>query len=250
MKKLEKKSYEIKSAFIFGSSSELAIEICKKLAHKGCLNFHLLCRDLKKNNDLVDYLRKNFDAKVTQEKINLDYQYKKYVDKPKIDIYDLYLFTTGYLSNMSKGKLVYDIEENLKTININFNALIPWLITIDQILENNRSRLWVISSVAGDKGKPSNYQYGSAKAGLTIFCEGLFQNFKKYPKKIRIIKAGIIKTRMSKHLPDNFLKTNKTQIANLLVNSPNKTGIEYSPWWWIVIMKLLNFLPLNIIKRL
>ncbi len=250
MKKLNKKSYDIKSAFIFGSSSELAIEICKKLAYKGCSKFHLLCRDLTKNNNLINYLNKNFDVSITQEKINLDKKYENYLNQPQIDLFDLYLFSTGYLSNMSKEKLIYDTCENLKIINTNFNSLIPWLITIDKILENTQSRLWVITSVAGDKGKPSNYQYGAAKAGLTIFCEGLLLNYSKFPKKIRIIKAGIIHTRMSKHLPNNFLKTNKSKFAKILVNSPNKTGIEYCPWWWDIIIKTISLLPINIIKKL
>ena len=56
----------------------------------------------------------------------------------------------------------------------------------------------VISSVAGDVGRPSNYFYGASKAALTIFCEGLANYCYQYPFKVRIIKAGFIDTKMTK----------------------------------------------------
>ena len=60
-----------KSAFILGSTSTVAKSICIKLAKNGCIRFHLVCKDLKKNIDLVKLLQKKFKAIVTQEENNL-----------------------------------------------------------------------------------------------------------------------------------------------------------------------------------
>ena len=110
--------------------------------------------------------------------------------------------------------------------------------------------MWIISSVAGDRGRPSNYHYGAAKAALTIFCEGLLNRLHKKPFKIRIIKAGFIYTSMTIGKAPKILCASKEYVAKSLVNKPYKEGIEYLPFWWLFIMKLVSILPKSIISKL
>ena len=81
----------------------------------------------------------------------------------------------------------------MKINAINYIGIIPWIIEITKKERLHKpGRLWIFSSVAGDRGRPSNYHYGAAKSALTIFSEGLQLSCEKFPFRIRIIKAGFI----------------------------------------------------------
>ena len=110
--------------------------------------------------------------------------------------------------------------------------------------------MWILTSVAGDRGRPSNYHYGAAKAALTIFCEGLLHRLHKKPFKIRIIKAGFIYTSMTIGKAPKILCASKKYVAKILINNPNKEGIEYLPFWWFFVMKIVLILPKSIISKL
>ena len=110
--------------------------------------------------------------------------------------------------------------------------------------------MWIFSSVAGDKGRPSNYHYGAAKAALTIFCEGLLHRMYKKPFKIRVIKAGFIYTSMTIGKAPKILCASKEYVAKTLINKPHKEGIEYLPFWWLFVMKIVSIFPKSIISKL
>ena len=61
----------IRSAFVLGSSSAVAIDICRALAKQGCLRFHLVARNLSSNQPLVDELRQNHGAEINVEQLDL-----------------------------------------------------------------------------------------------------------------------------------------------------------------------------------
>ena len=238
-----------KSAFILGSTSSVAKSICIELAKNGCKKFHLVCRNLESNKDLVKLLEKYYGANVTEEKndilFNCDLS-KPY--KPKVDIYDLYLIAIGTLGNEKLARV--DIAESLKINFANYTGIITWLI---QIMKNNRieskGSLWVFSSVACDKGRASNYNYGAAKAALTTYCEGLLLRCYKKPFSVRIIKAGFMSTQMASNAP-SYLCTNTDKVASYLMRKPFKRGIEYLPWWWSIVMFIVRNLPSKFVSKL
>ena len=238
-----------KSAFILGSTSAVAKSICIKLAKNGCTRFHLVCKDLQKNIDLVNLLQKQFKAKVTQEENNLLFNCS--LDDcfiPEIDFYDIYLISVGTLGEEKLARA--DVSEALKINFINYLGILPWL---SQITNNNRLKykgsLWVFTSVACDRGRPSNYHYGSAKAALTTYCEGLFLRCQKKPFSIRIIKAGFMSTRMALNAP-SFLCLPTDKVADYLMRKPFKRGIEYLTWWWAIVMFFIRHLPSRLASKL
>ena len=107
-----------------------------------------------------------------------------------------------------------------------------------------------MSSVAGDRGRPSNYHYGAAKAGLTNFCEGIMNYCHDKPFKVRIIKAGYIATKMTLGKAPRALCAEPEKLAEKLLKKPNKRGIEYFPNWWFLIMFIIKLLPSALIKKL
>tara|TARA_B100000242_G_C43037616_1_gene483839 strand:+ start:520 stop:1233 length:714 start_codon:yes stop_codon:yes gene_type:complete len=235
---------DIKSVWILGSTSEIAKEICYSLAKKGCKKFCLLARNKIKNEKFISKLKRNFSIEI--ESHVLDLQNKKTSTIHNIKDYDLYIISAGYLG--SKNKV---LNEELKIIDINFLSLIPWIksiVTKKRITK--KGALWIFSSVAGDRGRPSNYQYGAAKSALTIYCEGLAQICSDKPFSVRILKAGLIKTQMSRNTGPPFLFTSKKKIVEILLKNPYKNGVEYIPYWWSLIMTIIKFLPSFIIKKL
>lgn len=243
---ISKSKNNIKSVFVLGSSSEIAKEICIELAHKGCQKFHLLARDLNKNKELIKSLKSLKIRNISEE--NFDLLNDPEVEK-EIYQYDLYLITAGYLGDsIFASNNLFELNKITQT---NYSGLLKWLIAIatpERLA--SRSRLWVFSSVAGDLGKPTNYQYGAAKAALSCFCQGIFFKAYKKPFSVRIFKAGYIKTRMSLGKAPSILCLSPKKLAKIILKNPNKRGIEYLPWWWFFLMKIIKFLPPSIISKI
>ncbi len=244
-----KKKNKINSCFVLGSTSDVAIAITEELAKNGCKKFHLLARDLSRNKKLLERLNSYYKCDVIETKIELsDYQNLDSLNQ-EISNYDLYLITVGKLCDSSKE--IINIQESLKIASVNYFSLIPWILKIVTPSRLKlKSRLWIFSSVAADLGRPSNYQYGAAKSGITTFCEGLLHKCNKKPFSIRIIKAGFLSTRMSEGKAPKVLSASTSSLAKNLLKNPNKRGIEYYPWWWGAIMFLIKKLPSSLISKL
>ena len=239
----------IKSVFILGATSLIARSLCIDLAKKGCEKFYLISRKINNNKDFVSDFQNKFSVKVIQEELDL---YENFLSKKsflKYEDFDLYIILAGYLGNELKARI--DSQESLKIAVINYLGIVP---LIDNILTNDRikrkGRMWIFSSVAADMGRPSNYHYGASKSALTKHCQGLYNRCFRKPFKIRIIKAGFMSTPMSEGKVPKFLSISPKKVSYYLLKNPNKSGIEYLPFWWTFIMFFIQMLPRSIISKL
>ncbi len=110
----------------------------------------------------------------------------------------------------------------------------------------------VITSVAGDRGRPSNYLYGAAKAAVTTFCEGLRARLYKSGVHLVDIKPGFVDTPMTQglNLPALLLATPETVAAYIDKAINKKKDVIYAPWFWFWIMLIIKNLPNFIFKKL
>ncbi len=240
---------KIKSLFVLGSTSLIARELCLELAKEGCKKFHLVCRNSAKNLPLIKQLENDFNASVSEEVVNLKDDNLYSESLPKEKDFDLYLITAGTLGNNELA--ISDINESYKIFNVNYYFLVPWIMSITNHERlNKNSRLWVFSSVASDRGRPSNYSYGAAKSALTTYCEGLIARSIKSNFKIRLIKAGFMMTPMSEGKAPKILCIKPKDVAKKLLKQKDKTGVEYLPWWWFPIMKIIKILPSKFVSKL
>lgn len=109
-----------------------------------------------------------------------------------------------------------------------------------------------VSSIAGDRGRPSNYIYGSSKAGLSVFLEGLRTRCSAKGCEVMTIKPGFVKTRMTEHLAiPEFLLIGPDRLARKIRRlQMRKVAIGYSNLFWRVVSLGLRILPDTIIRRL
>ena len=168
---------------------------------------------------------------------------------PEVGDFDLYLITAGSLGDaeLARG----EAGEAMRILAANVGGLIPWItaITTPERLAKP-GRLWVFSSVAADRGRPSNYHYGAAKAALTALCEGVLLRCHCKPFAVRIIKAGFMATPMTEGIAPPALCASPESVARDLLRRPNRRGIEYLPWWWSPLMRLIRVLPAPIASKL
>jgi decaprenylphospho-beta-D-erythro-pentofuranosid-2-ulose 2-reductase len=137
-------------------------------------------------------------------------------------------------------------------IMVNFTAAVSLLTPLANFFEERgRGFLAVISSVAGDRGRQSNYVYGSAKGGLSIFLQGLRQRMAKRGVTVTTIKPGFVDTRMTFGLPGMFLVASPADVGEGIVRAIEKgKAVAYIPGFWRWIMLIIKLIPERIFVRL
>lgn len=144
---------------------------------------------------------------------------------------------------------------NLTMADIRTNALsVVALLTelANRFEQQGRGTIAVISSVAGDRGRQSNYVYGSAKAMVTVFLSGLGQRLAKSNVAVVTIKPGFVDTPMTKHISGKgFLWSTPARIAAIVLRAMDrKQGVVYAPGFWRPIMLAIRSLPDGVFRRL
>lgn len=246
----------IESTFVLGSTSAVAQAICHALAASGCRRFHLVARDDEQNQRLASALQQRHGAAVSTEHTDLLRDAGLLAPaglvpgrQPEVGAFDLYVIAAGSLGDAELARS--DAAEALRIHAANYSGLLPWLTAIATPERLARpGRLWVFSSVAADRGRPSNYHYGAAKAALTTFCEGLLLRCHGKPFAVRIIKAGFMATPMTVGKAPPRLCVSPESVARDLLRHPDRRGIEYLPWWWSPLMRLVRLLPAPLASKL
>lgn len=111
--------------------------------------------------------------------------------------------------------------------------------------------LAVISSVAGDRGRASNYLYGSAKAAVSTFLSGLRQRLGPAGVNVLTIKPGFVDTPMTSDFKKGALWAKPGAVARGIVSAIDKRrGVAYLPWFWWGIMRIITHIPEFIFRKL
>lgn len=148
--------------------------------------------------------------------------------------------------------LAQDPSLAAESIALNFISAASLLSHLANRLERRGAGcLAVISSVAGDRGRQSNYVYGSAKAGLTAFASGLRNRLGKSGVSVLTIKPGFVDTPMTAHVKKSPLFASPETVARGIVKAiDRKKDVVYLPGFWRPIMWIIRSLPEGIFKRL
>jgi short-subunit dehydrogenase len=111
--------------------------------------------------------------------------------------------------------------------------------------------LAVITSVAGDRGRASNYVYGSAKAAVSSFLSGLRQRLYKAGVQVLDIRPGFVDTPMTKDFKKGLLWASPERIARGIVSAiDRRKHVAYLPFFWFYIMTIIRLLPERLFVRI
>jgi len=120
-----------------------------------------------------------------------------------------------------------------------------------RLIAQRRGTIAVISSVAGDRGRASNYVYGASKAALDAFLSGLRNRLAAHSIRVVTVKPGFVDTPMTAALRKGWLWASPDQIARGIVRAlDGGAEIVYLPWFWRPIMAVVRALPERWFKRM
>jgi short-subunit dehydrogenase len=123
-------------------------------------------------------------------------------------------------------------------------AATPWF------EQRKRGFLVAVSSVAGDRGRQSNYPYGAAKAGLATFLDGLRHRLHRAGVQVLTVKPGFVDTAMTWGLPGLFLVATPQRVARDVVRALRRGKRNlYTPWFWRWILAIVRRVPEPIFLR-
>lgn len=233
----------MKKIIIFGANSDIALSTCKYLLNDNS-RITLLGRDKnkiqKKYKDFENYIDQVYEIDFS----NLTSINNLFENDLDPMIFDLII--------LSHGELNYE-DDNFDSIDNIFkvNALSIILI-INLFLKRKKENLQfsVLSSVAGDRLRQSNYIYGMTKNCLNEFSKIILS--RKYRTIIyQNIKPGIIKTKMTKNI-NSPLSTSRDLCGKIICKIINekKNGDFYVPGYWRFIMYIIRLLPNFIFKKI
>ena len=164
---------------------------------------------------------------------------------------DALFCSVGYLGNQKKAE--QDIRECELIMQANFNGLLPMLTATAQFFKQQRSgSIMVVSSVAGERGRCSNYCYGSSKAAMTAFLSGMRCSLLPYNVHVMTIKPGYVATRMVAHkkLPPYITASTQRVAKDIVQGFKHRSSVVYTMWLWRYIMAVVRLIPEFIFKRL
>lgn len=164
---------------------------------------------------------------------------------------DITICVFGYLGNQEKA--MEDWNESERIIDTNYSGAVSILNAVAGVYAKRGSGIIAgISSVAGDRGRQSNYIYGSAKAGFTAYLSGLRNKMLSYGVHVLTVKPGFIETKMTAGLKlPKALTASPDQVAKRIYTGvTRRQNVVYVLPIWFLIMLVIRHIPEFIFKRL
>ena len=243
----------MQNVLIIGATSAIAQEVARIYANSGSQLF-LVARNTEKLEQVAQDMNVRGTAKVDTYVCDLSdtshhNEILRVADKT-LDGIDITLIAHGTLPEQTECES--SIEKTLQELQTNLISVISLLTILGNYFEKQgKGSIAVISSVAGDRGRQSNYVYGAAKGGLTIFLQGLRNRLSKTGVGVLTIKPGFVITPMTKDFKKGILWAQPQQVAKTIVNAIRKgKNVVYVPWFWRWIMLIIRSIPENIFKRM
>ncbi|MSQ32321.1 MAG: SDR family oxidoreductase [Dehalococcoidia bacterium] len=161
------------------------------------------------------------------------------------------VYAVGYMGKTSPGK-GQSIEDAASVIARNLTGAVSVIEAAAAHIESQNSGFIIaISSVAGDRGRRKNYIYGSAKAGLATYIEGLRHRMSGKAVRIVCIKPGLVDTPMTYGMRKGLLMASPAAVGERIAKATEHGhNTIYVPFFWRYIMLIIRVMPEFIFKRL
>jgi short-subunit dehydrogenase len=135
-----------------------------------------------------------------------------------------------------------------ETNAISVASIVGWL--ANRFEAQGSGTLGVVSSVAGDRGRKSNYVYGAAKGFVSVYADGLRHRLHGRNIRVTLIKPGFVDTPMTAHFPKGLLWISADEAGRLIVRALDRgAATVFVPWFWRYIMWVVRSLPERVFLR-
>ena len=236
---------------IIGAGSDIARPLAYLYAKAG-YGIYLASRSIDKlNRDANDIkLRFNVDTQAYNFDVTETVSHQKFYDSLPIKPYGV-ICLAGALGDQKKSENDYKAAKNV--IDANFSGLVSIVHIVANDFEQRKEGFIVgVSSVAGEKGRKSNYIYASAKAGFTAFLSGLRNRLFTSHVQVLTVHPGFIRTKMiaGRETPNIITASPEDVAKDIFIAQQSGKDFIYSKWFWRFIMLAFKMIPEPIIKKL
>lgn len=242
-----------KGVLALGATSAIGEATLRLLAERGA-RFYLVARNQEKLHAVAADLHTRGASGVAMHVMDLDdtaaHAAMLAAAAQSLGTIELALLAHGVLGKQDETEASYAAAEAVVRTNfLSPVSLITWLANYFE--STKQGTLAVISSVAGDRGRKSNYVYGASKGALNVFLEGVRARLDRVGVQVLTIKPGFVATPMTAHLPQGPLFAKPSQVAQGIVKAIEKRrDVVYLPGFWRVIMLIIRLIPGRIFKKL
>jgi short-subunit dehydrogenase len=238
---------------ITGATSAIAQEAARRFAADGDA-FLLVGRNPDKLAAVADDLRARGAKEVRTEVVELIdlARCSRLIDEAveRLGGLDALLVAQGTLPDQSACEA--DPVKTLREFSLNAMGPITLLLKAAAYFATQRSGcLAVITSIAGVRGRRSNYVYGSAKAAVSTFLEGLRGRMRDAGVSVVDIRPGFVDTPMTAHLPKKALFASAASVGERIYRAMLAgDDVVYTPWFWRWIALVIQLIPRSIFVKL
>ncbi|HZO72898.1 MAG TPA: SDR family oxidoreductase [Ktedonobacteraceae bacterium] len=238
---------------IIGATSAIAYEAAKCFAQDGADMF-LVARNAEKLASVADDLKVRGAHCVETEVLDLSEldRHEELLERAfsSLNGCDMLLIAHGTLGDQRKCEL--SVAETLREFTNNCTSVISLLtIAANYFEQQKHGCIAVISSVAGDRGRQSNYVYGTAKAAISAFLQGLRNRLAKAGVAVLTIKPGTVDTPMTADLKKGLLFASAQSVGKGVYQAMKQgKDVVYLPAYWRVIMFIVRAVPERIFKKM
>lgn len=240
-----------KTTVIIGATSAIALAMARELAKRGD-TFFLIARNQSHLKTVAEdiAIRSQQPCK-TMIFDALAYKQADWLVSEAVSALgeiDRVIIAHGLLPDQCQ----WDVEKSVDVFQINATSYIALATAFSNQLKKQQSGMLVLfSSCAGDRGRASNYLYGSAKAAVSIFSEGLRADLYQYGVHVMTVKPGWVDTPMTQSFKKGLLWASPEPVARRVIKAMDqKKSVVYAPFFWRYIMWVIRLLPEGILRKL
>lgn len=239
---------------IIGATSAIATTFARLQAQKPDANLYLMARNQQQLEDLAEDLKARGAASVHIACADMaENNYLSVLERllENCEKIDLVLMAHGILGDQAQCEK--DVMALEQLMQINTLSSMKLLTVLANRLEQQKSgTLAFISSVAGDRGRASNYAYGASKAAVTTFLQGMRVRLLRVGANVVIVKPGFVDTPMTADFDKSgpLWAQPQTIAAGIEKAVEKRKGIVYLPWFWRYIMLIIIHIPGRVFNKL